>query len=194
LIRLFVAVDLPDGVRRECARLQAGLPGAKWVAPANLHLTLRFIGEVDYGRMADIEAGLGAIHAPAFALELSGVGYFGPVKHPRMLWAGVVKNPALKHLYDKIESAVVRAGCRPEPRNFKAHVTLARLKGTPATRLARFIEDHALFRTAPFTVTGFALYSSFLSASGAIHRREAAYGLGRFPGPAAESGEIVHGD
>lgn len=176
-MRLFVAVTLPEGLRERLSDLGHGLPGARWVAAENLHLTLRFIGEVDGADARDIDESLVAIRAPAFQLALQGFGLFGDKRRPRALWAGVGASDELTRLQEKVEQAVVRAGRPPERRKFKPHVTLARFASSPGAKLQDFLAVHALFRSAPFPVEGISLFSSFLSNSGAIYRQEAVYDL-----------------
>jgi len=177
-MRLFIAIPLPATLRARLTQLQEGLPAARWVPEENLHLTLRFIGEVD-GRVArDIDAALSQIHAEPFSVSLVGVDRFGGGK-PRMLWAGVETNPALVHLQAKIEQALQRAGLAPEGRKFKPHVTLARFNANPGERLYDYLSRHGLFRAAPFPVDQFVLYSSHLGHSGAIYTPEAVYSFAR---------------
>src|SRR5689334_15609491 len=97
MIRLFVALELPEQVRTRLPLLEGGVPGVGWASDEQMHLTLRFIGEVDENVAHDIDDALAGIRAPAFALELAGVGEFGS-KNPRALWAGVRANEALMHL------------------------------------------------------------------------------------------------
>jgi 2'-5' RNA ligase len=175
--RLFVALDLPEQVRLRLQILSGGVPGAHWVRPESLHLTLRFIGEVDGGTGRDIDDALMSISPPGFDLALAGVGAWESKGRANALWVGVDKNPALNHLQAKIESALVRIGLEPEPRKFAPHVTLARLKDAPASRIGTFLGEHGLFRLEPFRVERFVLYSSFLSRSGAIYTPEALYPL-----------------
>ncbi len=179
MIRLFVALELPEDVRGSLARLCSGLPGARWVPPENLHLTLRFIGEVDQGFAEDIDAALGTVKTPAFDLFLEGVGHFGKGRAARTLWVGVGSSETLVRLQAKIETALLGAGVAPETRKFTPHVTLARLKAPPRGKLESYLLAHDAFRTRPFAVTRFALFSSFLSSSGAIYTLEAAYPLTR---------------
>ena len=176
-MRLFVAIALPDDQRARLERLVNGLPGARWVPPENLHLSLRFLGELDGALAADVDEALSMLRMPAFQLELKGVSHFGEGRKIRTLWAGVAAEPALIRLHDKVEQAVIRAGVPPEQRKFKPHVTLARFKSNPGPALHDFMAQHALFRAEPFPVESFVLYSSFLSASGAIYRAEAEYPL-----------------
>jgi 2'-5' RNA ligase len=175
-MRLFVAIALPDEVVQSLVALQAGVPGARWVTREQLHLTLRFIGEVDGLSRTAIDDALATISAPAFSVELKGVGAFGG-KHPRALWAGVAANEPLLHLQRKIESALQRIGLKAEGRKYTPHVSLARLKGTPNGHVVDFLTDHALYASAPFAVNGFILYSSLLTPSGSIYRAEKTYRL-----------------
>jgi 2'-5' RNA ligase len=177
MARLFVALDLPDQVRLRLQILSGGVPGAAWVRPESLHLTLRFIGEVDSGWGQDIDAALAGISRAGFDLALAGVGCWESKGRAKALWVGVDRNPALSHLQAKIESALVRLGLEPEPRKFAPHVTLARLKDAPVGRVGAFLADRALFRLEPFPVERFVLHSSFLSRSGAIYTPEATYPL-----------------
>lgn len=177
MLRLFVGIALPEPIRLRLATLQGGVPDARWVKPENFHLTLRFVGEVDSGVADDLDAALGGVSAPAFDLALSGVGHFGKAEAARVLWAGVAPNPALDHLQSKVEAATIRAGLPAEQRRFSPHVTLARPKRAPGSRIEQFVADNAGFRTEPIPVDRFTLFSSFLSASGAIYTPEAEYPL-----------------
>ena len=176
-MRLFVALPLPEALRTRLSALAAGLPGARWLPPENLHVTLRFIGEVDGGQTRDIDAALAQVRAPGFPVTLAGVDRFGSGAKVRALWAGVEANPALEHLYGRIEQALHTAGLPPDGRKFKPHVTLARFKNNPGGRLPEYLAHHARFRAEPFQAEVFALYSSFLSHNGAIYTEEAAYPL-----------------
>lgn len=161
MIRAFVALDLPPAVKATLADLRAGVPGARWTDPADLHLTLRFVGEVPEDRLEDVHHALDEIRAPAFDLTLEGVGQFGQGARSRLLWAGVAASPALAHLQAKVESAVVRAGEPAETRRFTPHVTLARLdRQAHADRLCRFVEANALLRAGPVPVDRFVLFES----------------------------------
>lgn len=175
--RLFVAIDFPSAVRAQLAMLCSGLPHARWVPEEQMHLTLRFVGEVEGGAFLDIREGLGAVQAPAFEMALKGIGHFPPRGRPTVLWAGVRDEGGLLRLQSRVEKAVMSAGLPPETRNFSPHVTLARLKGTPPRRVADYLGHHALFSAGPFPVEAFHLYSSVLTPKGALHRIEASYPL-----------------
>ena len=178
MFRLFVAIDLPPAIIERVAGLCAGVPGARWVEPERMHLTLRFIGEVDGAVREDVRAELGRVSAPRFLLTLSGTDCFGGKRRARTLWAGIEPCPALVDLYAKVDAALGRAGVAPEGRKFFPHVTLARLKAAPHDRIARFLSQTGLFKSEPFAVEGFALYESHLNRSGAVHALDARYRLG----------------
>ncbi|HEY4113168.1 MAG TPA: RNA 2',3'-cyclic phosphodiesterase [Rhizomicrobium sp.] len=176
MIRLFVALALPDRVAQGLLMMQSGVPGARWMGREQLHLTLRFIGEVDERHANAIDDALSAIVAPRFTLELKGIGEFGG-KHPRALRVGVAPNETLMRLQRKIESALQRIGLPPEERKYTPHVTLARLRGTPPGRVMDFLADHALYASGPFDVAEFILYSSQTTPNGSLYVAERNYPL-----------------
>jgi 2'-5' RNA ligase len=178
-MRLFVALTLPDEVRERLAELEDRLPGARWVPPENFHITLRFIGEVDGGLAEDIDAELASLAGEGFLVSMAGLGCFGEGPRTRALYARVAPSEPLTRLKLKVENALQRAGCEPEGRKFKPHVTLARFRGQSGPELERFLVRHALFRAGPFPVADFALFQSFLSGEGSIYREEALYPLSR---------------
>lgn len=168
---------MPTNTIKRLSALAFGLPGAHWTRPENLHLTLRFIGEVDEGKAQDIDSALVGINAPPFDLSLYGMGFFGKTKAARAVWARVERNDELIRLQHKIQSGLQRVGINSDERKFTPHVTLARLKGTPRIQLEEFVAGHANFKTPSFRIDKFVLYSSFLSSSGAIYTPEADYPL-----------------
>src|SRR3546814_5166819 len=96
MIRLFVSIALPDFVKQRLALLAGGVPGAKWIDHGNMHLTLRFIGEVPEDQLADIHHGLSRIPHQPFEVALAGVGTFSQGRHPTTLWVGLDRNDALQ--------------------------------------------------------------------------------------------------
>ena len=172
MLRLFVGIDLPPELKLNLSLIQAGLAGARWIDPGNFHVTIRFIGEVDEGVASDVDEALRKLREPRFSLNLAGVGTFGG----RQLHVDVEKSPALVHLRDKVESALVRLGLEPEGRRFSPHVTLARLRAKEP-RLEAYLRDHALYRAPPFAVTRFNLVASYLTKAGSIYEDQAEYRL-----------------
>ena len=177
MIRLFAAVAIVGETADALIGLQNGVPGARWSPPDNLHLTLRFFGEVAEPVADDIDVALEGVAGEPFELELSGVGAFEEGGRPRALWAGIRDNPALSRLHSRCEAAARRAGLRPEPRVWKPHVTLAYLGGADLFRVATWIQANNLAVVPPLTLKSFGLYSSWRGSAGARYRLERAYPL-----------------
>jgi 2'-5' RNA ligase len=176
--RLFVAVDVPDAIKDQILALCAGVPGAKWVQRAQLHLTLRFIGEVDSSKFQQIKAALGDVRSAPFSMALRGVGQFPPKRAARVLWAGLEAPPTLTQLQAQVETTLNRLDFPPEDRPFSAHLTLARFKNPPPlSAVQSYMARHAALQSELFSISEFVLYSSVLSPQGPTYRREAAYPL-----------------
>jgi RNA 2',3'-cyclic 3'-phosphodiesterase len=175
MYRLFVAIDLPEEVKKTVGRISGELPGAHWVAADQLHLTLRFIGEVDEGVFRQVREALTGVSGSPFSLALKGIGHFPPGKYARVLWVGMEASEELLRLQEKVELALIDAGIAPDSRRFSPHITIARLKEAPAARILAFEERHGGFETPAFPVEVFHLYSSTLSREGAVHKREKTY-------------------
>lgn len=177
MLRLFVALPLPPEVRTRLSLLGGGVPGARWIPPESLHLTLRFVGEVDGGTAQDIAEALDGIDAPPFALTLTGIDTFGQGEAARVLWVGVEREPALLELRERVESALRFAGIAPDPQKYIPHVTLARLKKPSVGALMRQIAANSPLRIGPVAFDRFILYSSWSQADGPFYREEAVYSL-----------------
>lgn len=182
-MRLFVALPVPDIVARHLMLLQGGVPGARWQAREQLHLTLRFIGEVDGGDARALDDALAGIDAPAFDLQLHGVGQFGN-KQPHALWAAARPNPMLDHLQRKVDNAIRRVGQPQDAHKFAPHVTLARLRHPDLDKIREWLTEHALSTSSEFAVDSFSLYSSKLTSDGSVYRVEQEYPLRGFHGEA----------
>lgn len=171
MVRLFVGLALPEAHRHRLSLIGHGIEGARWVAPENLHVTLRFIGEVDEDVAEDLTQALGHVAVEPFAVTIKGVGAFG--HPPHALWAGVEDDPqgALAQLHANVESALVREGLEPEHRKYTPHVTLARFRKVHMSRVARFMESSGGLALEPFDVTGFTLFQSHLHPEGAQYQR-----------------------
>lgn len=178
-MRLFVALPVPDVVARSLLLLEGGVPGARWQAREQMHLTLRFIGEVDGGDARALDDALAGIDAPAFDLQLHGVGQFGN-KQPHSLWAAARKNDLLDHLQHKVDTAIRRVGQPQDAHKFSPHITLARLRHPELEKVREWLTDHALYTSAEFRVDAFCLYSSKLTSDGSIYRVEQEYPLRGF--------------
>ncbi len=187
-IRLFAAITLPEDVNDELELFASGLPGARWSPAERRHLTVRFIGEVDGLVYQDVVGALENVQVPRFELSLRGVGHFPPRGAPKTLWAGVDESADLRHLYRRVDRVLVEAGLEPERRKYVPHVTLARLSGTPASRVGAYLSANALYRSRPFQVEGFSLFSSQLFDHGPEYTLEASYELPEGEEPLPELG------
>ena len=180
MIRLFTAIEIPEEVRDLLLDLQSGLPGATWSPWDNLHLTLRFIGEVPEPMVEEIEEALWGIQAEGFSLQLKGVGKFGgeSARAPaRLVFAEAERAEGLMRLQSKIEHALQELGLEPERRKYHPHVTLARLKDTPMGRLGNYLAEHAMFAPPRFAVNEFSLFSSTLGREHSVYDALSSFAL-----------------
>jgi len=175
--RLFVAIRPPEAVRARLLAAMGGVGGARWQSEDQLHLTLRFIGEVDRHRAEDVHAALGGVHHPAFEIALAGVGSFDRRGEPTTLWAGVAPQEPLKTLHNKVDQAIARVGIEPDRRTFAPHITLARLP-RGARPVGSFLQDSGRLASPPFGVEDFCLYESRLTPEGAVYSIVERYSLG----------------
>ena len=174
--RLFVAIRPPEEVRNQLLDLMQGIPALRWQEDDQLHLTLRFVGEVERPVADDLAADLQRVRFEPFTIALNGVGRFDQ-RRTGALWAGVGPKDQLKTLAQKVERACQSAGLPPERRAFHPHITLARWgRGVPD--LSSFIDCHSGLKSAPWEVREFTLYESRLSRDGAHYEPIAAYPLG----------------
>jgi 2'-5' RNA ligase len=188
-MRLFVAVEIPEDVRRSLAAWVARLRnsaggsralrpgGPRWTRIEGLHLTLKFIGEPTDDRLAQIRAALAAIHrGSAIDLTFRGTGFFPNEKQPRVFWAGIESGPELQSLVESVERQLVPLGFPREARAFQPHLTLARFSS--AEGLDQLREQLAAAAPAEFGASRareFHLYQSVLRPDGAVHTRVASF-------------------
>lgn len=174
-MRLFVAID-PTGEQREQLRqlqerLGTSLDGVRWVHPAALHLTLKFLGEQSEERLPVIFEAMRKAAAPAgpFTLQFGRAGVFPSPQRARVIWAGVRTGASdLGTLAGALEAALAEQGFPPGKRSYRAHLTLGRLRRPfPEKQLRDLLEAELSFSTAKYTVQSMRLYRSFLSPRGA---------------------------
>jgi len=175
--RLFVAIRPPLPVRERLLAGMIGVPGARWQTNEQLHLTLRFIGEVDRHCARDVAAALGSIHHPRFAIGLNGVGQFDRKGRMDTLWAGVTPHGALRSLQKKIDQALVRIGLAAEQRAYLPHITLARFS-RGAGPVGGSLPFTAPQPGLPFEVQEFCLFESDLGTGGPVYSIVERYPLG----------------
>ena len=189
MIRLFAALMLPDAAAEAVAPLRGGVPGARWSPRENLHVTLRFFGEVDEARADDLDVELGRIAVEPFAVDLAGVGAFGEGRDLHAIWAGVAPSAALSRLAARCETAARRAGLKPDTRVYKPHVTLAYLRQAEPAEVAAWIQTFNRLRAGPFPAARFGLYSSWRGDEGSVYHLERDYLFRSWPrGPLGSPG------
>lgn len=173
-MRAFIALELPPDIRHALHQLQQALAisraDVKWVEEANLHLTMRFLGEITQEQRHHIEAVLRAIagHTRRLCVQLGEVGAFPSVSSPRVMWVGFSQGAeAVTALAREVETGVVSCGVAPESRPFAPHVTLGRVR-TPRHRaqLIERLRQIAWQPPASFCLDGVTLFQSTLLSSG----------------------------
>jgi 2'-5' RNA ligase len=175
--RLFTGVEIPPDIGQSLAMLRGGLPGARWITPDNYHLTLRFIGDVDDMVAQEVALMLGRVKRDPFDLYIERLSSFGGRK-PRGLVAAVSPVQPLLDVQAEQERMMQRIGLEPEGRKYIPHVTLARLRDASSFAVADYLSARGYFRTAPFRVSRFVLFSSRDSVGGGPYVVEAGYPLG----------------
>ena len=185
-MRAFIAIELSPEIKNELADLQqrlkqAGLK-ARWVKPGNIHLTLKFLGDIDPGNVGNISAAMEAAtekHAP-FELKVSGTGVFPNLRKARVLWAGLSEGVTeLINLQQDLDKALVTCGFERERRPFRGHLTLARFRNrvNPA-KLEKTIKECDGGGLGQWTVEDLVLFKSDLNPTGAIYSQLATHPLG----------------
>ncbi len=179
MIRLFVGLELPPDIQEQTYNLRGGIPHTRWLNKENLHLNLRYIGDVEESDANYIHDYLSQVNFHAFDLALTQVGLFTQGHQPKHLWVGVDNYHILDDLSERIENAVQRAGQPRSPRKFHAHTTIAKFKGASWDKIQEFISYHNLFRTPQFRVNHFTLFSSHPhhKGIGSFYRVESRYYL-----------------
>jgi RNA 2',3'-cyclic 3'-phosphodiesterase len=175
--RLFTALELPEAVAGQLALARGGVVGARWLEPADYHVTLRFIGDVDGRTAHDIAETLGEIKRPGAAVRFEGLSWFGGDK-PRAIVAKVKADPSIMDLQAEQERRMRRIGVEPETRKYTPHVTLARLRGVAQAAVADYLAARGALVAQAFTAERFVLYSARDGTGGGPYVVEAAYPLG----------------
>ena len=177
--RLFTGLEIPASLGESLSLLRGGLPGARWIDPENYHITLRFIGDVDYGVARELHSALGeGRRRGPITVTFEGLDAFGG-ERPRVVLARAASTPDISDLQAEQERLVRRVGLAPERRKFKPHVTLARLRDASPLDVADYFATRGHFPRMSFTASRFVLFSSRDSVGGGPYVVEAAYPLGR---------------
>ena len=169
MIRLFVALALPDQCRQRLVTLGGGIDGARWVDLQDLHISLRFIGEVSEPVIDEIVQALGEIRAAPVEIALTGAGQFSSEGRVRAVWVGVEKKRGLLALNAKVDQALIRLGFSPERRKYTPHITIGRMSGARPNHVQRWLEANGAFFAPPYKAHAFVLYESRLGRHGASY-------------------------
>ncbi len=186
-IRTFIAIELPDNIIDAIGNMQKkiGRYGLKmrWIRPENIHITLKFLGDIDPEMIQSIESCLkktGKENNPIQLLS-RGIGVFPGLKRPRVLWAGIDGDTdILKKLQQSLDDLLSTIGIAKEKRPFKGHLTIGRFKGqADSKKLISVIKTFSTFETDPFFAEALTLYQSNLKPSGAVYSKLAVIPLKR---------------
>ena len=174
--RLFVGLRPPAAMREALLGAMGGLERARWQSAEQLHLTLRFIGEVERPLAEEVALALSNVRFAPFDLSLDGVGTFASRGRTRALWAGVAPHERVAQLHRKIDQALVRTGLAPEGRAYLPHITLARCNGASGPP-DRFLDHNSALASPPVRFDHFLLFESTLGSEGASYEAVARYRL-----------------
>ncbi len=174
--RLFTGLEIPGASAAALASLRGGVYGARWIEPSDYHITLRFIGDVDFSAARDVADALAGIHRPTVAIRFEGLSWFGADK-PRAIVARIKPSASLIDLQSELERRLRRVGLAPDARNFTPHVTLARLRSVSPAAVADYLSARGALVAPSFEASRFVLYSARDSVGGGPYVIEVAYPL-----------------
>ncbi|MDQ3245330.1 MAG: RNA 2',3'-cyclic phosphodiesterase [Pseudomonadota bacterium] len=174
--RLFVAIRPPEEIRDLIVDAMDDSPALRWVPHDNLHLTLRFIGEVERPMANDVTAALAGVRFESFDAALTGVSRFDR-RGGGALWAGMAPKELVTALAAKLERACQQAGLEAERRAFTPHVTIAHYGRESRPEAEQFERREAGFQSPPFLIDRFTLFESRLSRHGAYYETVAEFPL-----------------
>lgn len=178
--RLFTAIDPPADARDQLASYceARDVPfDARWTPPENYHITLRFIGDVNDDREAELRSVLDAVEADAFTLKPLGLGVLPSRRNPRVLTINMAASDPIQALYESVEAVLAEAGVDREQRSYRPHLTIARLKNANAREVRSFLQEAPEPDLDAFQIDQFALYESTLTPSGAVHEPKSIFTL-----------------
>jgi RNA 2',3'-cyclic 3'-phosphodiesterase len=171
--RLFVAIDLPEEVTAALDTLNPHLPGARWLRPEQIHLTVSFLGNVGPIAEETLREKLAAIRFTPFFMPVVRIGTFPPKGKPNVIWAGVgTGHPQLYHVYKRVQEAALGAGLQPDLRAWHPHITFARCRDVTGEAVRPFLKANADFDAGLVRVESFSLYSSIPGPIGSAYTRE----------------------
>jgi len=178
-VRAFIAVEINQPNRQKISELiyllKESNADVKWITENQMHLTLKFLGNIDKARVPEISNALRSIshNFKSFIISLSNIGAFPSVNHPRVIWLGIDKGAdLLKTLAEKIDSELEKLGFQKETREFKAHLTLGRVKTSKnMPNLTKLLKETAFSSESDIAITELILFQSTLTPKGAVYTR-----------------------
>lgn len=179
--RLFVGLRPPRDIRADLMAIMGGIAGVRWQRDDQLHLTVRYIGEVDRRTADDVALALARLQTEAIDVALSGVGRFAKQRRTDTIWAGVTPGNTLARLHRKVDHAITGLGLPSESRAYLPHITLARLPRSLAVEqeVDAFIAAHTSLSSAAFAFGHLTLFESKLTRDGACYHIVERWPLGR---------------
>lgn len=178
-VRLFVAINLPEELRTNLAKLRTSDEMVRWTLANQIHLTLKFLGDVDSASLGDLEVALrrGCRGAKPLNMEAVGVGTFPNLRRPRVLWVGLEGDLVpLAALQERIRHET-EAWCLPEDKPFSPHLTVGRVREGRSPDLREWAAQGARARFGSWQAGKIHLMRSVLSPGGATHSELAAIDL-----------------
>ena len=172
MIRVFIGLDLPEDIKRSLGLLKSSVRGAKWVPLENLHITIRFIGEVPENILQNIKEELREISFYNFKVKFKDIGHFSAKSTPKVIWVGLDPLEEIMELREKIDEALTKANIPLEKKKYIPHVTLARLKGSKFPEVAEYLQQGMGFFTREFEIGEMILYSSKQKEEGSVYSVE----------------------
>lgn len=163
--RVFLGLEIASPLKRQLLTVKAPLPGARWQSAQQMHITLLFLGSVTDQELSQLPKQVGSLELAPMALKVTGLGYFGSRKHPKVLWAGVEPVEPLAQLRDALAERLDPLAPEVQTETFQPHITLARFKGC-TQGLNALLEEHKDFKAGEFRVDQVTLFESHLNITG----------------------------
>jgi 2'-5' RNA ligase len=186
-IRAFIAISLPGNIISHLENLQADIKSynikASWPNPSNMHLTLKFLGDIPLSNVKSISDCINSAvldfkkENENLRLSAEGIGIFPSVKKPRILWAGIQskdkdQTDKLKMIHSLLQTRLEKTGFKKEKNQFSSHITLCRIKKPVSEKLiTKILKQHADIKSDAFPVNSITLFQSQLKPSGAAHTK-----------------------
>lgn len=182
LLRAFIAIAIPPEIKQAISNHTSSLRkesgrAVRWVDVNNIHLTLKFLGEVSVATLDLLTQTLRAECAQTapFTVSIEGLGCFPNLRHPRVLWIGLVVPPEVTHLQRQVEANATRLGYAPDDKPFSPHLTIGRVREQASSAelqaLRNLLERTTVPNLGTFTVNEVHLYKSDLKPEGPIYTR-----------------------